>query len=379
MKFRRSAPAALIVMGTVLIAGLTFLSSRLFDGMIAATEQSQFDMMRSIWAFNLKGAESKALSRAELLTDLPSVRKLFIAKDRPALLAETLPMFKVQQEKHGIDQAQFHVLPAVSFLRLHSPEKFGDDLTKFRPMVLAVGQDHQVKKGVAIARSGPAIFGLVPINDDAGNYVGSFEMGIDFGSVLDGLKAAYGIELALFIEEGPLEEFAPGVPKEVFVDENRMGKYLKFHSTNWGLLKQLVSSADLTADAEGIEYSRDAQGLSYGVQLIPVRNSGGVTLGVVALARDFSATRAAAGRSQVMQIATALFAAILLAGLVLIVIRGFLLRPLGVISERFAALASGDSQARVTEQETLCEELQGLGAHHETLRSQAEQRRGVEP
>jgi hypothetical protein len=34
MKFRRSAPAALIVMGTVLIAGLTFLSSRLFDGMI---------------------------------------------------------------------------------------------------------------------------------------------------------------------------------------------------------------------------------------------------------------------------------------------------------------------------------------------------------
>jgi hypothetical protein len=377
MQFRRSAPTILIGAVVVAVAVLTALSMATFRTMIDSTEQAQFDLMRSIWAFNLKGAETRALSRAELVSDLPSVRKLFIAKDRAGLLAETQELFKVQKEKHGIDQAQFHVLPAVSFLRLHAPDKFGDDLTAFRPMVVAIGQDHQVKKGVAIARSGPAVFGVVPINDEQGNYQGSFEMGIDFGSVLDGLKAAYGIEMALFIEEAPLKQFAPGAPNDIYVDENRFGKYLKYHATNWGLLRQLVTSADLGADPEGAQFSRDAQGVPYGVLLVPLRNGAGNQLGVVALAKDFSVTRGAAGRTTVMLIAAALFAIVLLAGVVLVVIRGALLRPLGVIAARYGALASGDTQSSISGEETSCVELQTLAAHHEALRERI-QSKGVE-
>jgi methyl-accepting chemotaxis protein len=376
MKFRRNAPPVLIAAIIAVITMLTVLSASLFDKTIDATEQSQFALMRSIWTFNLKGAEARALARAEMIADLPSVRKLFAAKDRAALLAETQAMFKVQREKHGVDQAQFHLPPAQSFLRLHSPDKFGDDLTKFRPMVLAIGQDHQIKKGVAIARSGPAIFGIVPIHDDTQNYVGSFEMGIDFGSVLDGLKAAYGFELALFVEEGPLKEFAQGVDPAVYVDENRLGKYLKFHSTNWALLRELVSSGDLAANTDGIQYNRDAQGVPYGVLLLPVRNTGGTTLGVIALARDFSGTRATAGRSKITQGASALFGIVLLAGAVLIVIRGFLVRPLSALNERFAALAAGDTETRGSKDERWCEELQSLADNHEALRAQSQRSDG---
>lgn len=370
MKFRRSAPTVLIATAVLVIASLTYISAGRYGALIETTERNQFDLMHAIWTFNLKGAETRALARAEMVADLPSVRKLFIAQDRPALLAETQEMFKVQKEKHGVDQAQFHLPPAQSFLRLHSPDKFGDDLTKFRPMVVAISQDHQVKRGVSIARGGPAIFGIVPINDDAGKYFGSFEMAIDFGSVLDGLKAAYGLELALFIDETPLREFAPGVNQEIYADENRLGKYLKFHSTNWALLKQLVTSGDLSVDGEGNQYSRAAQGVPYGVLLIPVRNPAGTTLGVIALARDFTDSRGAVGRAWVTQIAWAALGLVLFAGVVLIVIRGFLVRPLGVIAERFGSLARGDTGARVSEEEATCDELTALAEHHETLRKQ---------
>ena len=42
--------------------------------------------MRSIVAFNLRGAEDRALARASMIADLPKARALFAAQDRTGLL-----------------------------------------------------------------------------------------------------------------------------------------------------------------------------------------------------------------------------------------------------------------------------------------------------
>lgn len=169
MRFRRDAPVLLISAVVVVIALLSFLSQRLFSGLTSSIEESQLELMGSILDSAVRGAEGRALARAEMIADLPNIRRLFIARDRAGLLAETQAMFKVQKEKHGVDQAQFHLPPAVSFLRIGDPEKFGDDLSAFRPMVVTVNREHTAKKGFAIARSGPAIFGITPIADDQGS------------------------------------------------------------------------------------------------------------------------------------------------------------------------------------------------------------------
>jgi methyl-accepting chemotaxis protein len=372
MTFRRSAPAALIVAAVVVVAVSAVLSNRLFSGLTESVEASQFELMQSIFDSSLSGAEGRALARAEMIANLPTTRRLFAARDREGLVAEYGPMFDVQKEKYGVDQAQFHVPPATSFLRLHDPATHGDDLTNFRPMVVAIGKDHLARKGLAIARSGPAVFGIVPVLDDGGQYAGSFEFGIAFGSILDGLKASYGLEATLFIEEQPLREYAKGVSGEVLSEENRLGKYLKFHSTHWDLMQELVKSGDISTLEEPATYTRTALGVTYGVLLVPLRNTAGQPIGVMAIARDFSGSRAAASRSLVWQTTLALAAIVLLAGAILVVIRGFLLRPLAVIGQRFAALAEGDHEAKIEEPETLGEELQALAAHHERLRREAE-------
>jgi len=369
MTFRRSAPAALIAAVVIVIGGLTILSGRLFSGLTTSVEQNQFQLMQSILETALRNAADEALARADIIAALPTTRAAVAAQDRDKLLAEYAEMFAIQRDRRGVDQAQFHVPPAISLLRLHDPAQHGDDLTRFRPIVAAVNRERAARKGYAIARRGPAIFGVAPIFDAQAAFLGSFEFGLDFGPLIDGLKAAYGLDFALFIEERPLREFARSVDPAVLSDQNRVGRFVLFHTTNRALMRELATDADISVVNEPSRHTRDAQGVPYGVLLVPLRDGAGDSLGVIAAARDFSGSRAAAGRSLIWQICLAVFAIVILAGVVIVVIRGFLLRPLQVISARFAALAAGERTTMGEDTDKFSSEMQRLVDDHERIRA----------
>jgi methyl-accepting chemotaxis protein len=365
MRFGRSAPLALVVAAVVAVGGLSWLTQRLTAGTTDAVEAGQFELMQAIMENALSGAEGKALARAELVASLPTAKAMVAAGDRAGLLAEYGGMYAIQKEKYGVDQAQFHVPPATSLLRLQAPDKFGDDLSKFRPMVVKVNRDHAPAKGFAIARSGPAIFGVAPISDAAGTHVGSFEFGLDFGAVLDGLKASFGLEFALFIEEKPLRDFGTGVDPARLSEQNRVGRFIRWHSTNAGLMTGLAGDGDISVVNEPQRYVREADGATYGVLLVPIKNASGDSLGVVAVARDFSPSRAAAGQNLVWQIAYALFAVLALAVVAVTVVRGMVLRPLSVLDAR---LAEGKPLSEPTD--GFPDEIERLAARIEALKAE---------
>lgn len=370
MSFRKSAPAVLIAAVIVVIAAVTFISDRLFSGLTASIEDSQFQLMQSILDSGLNKAGDEALARAEIVAMLPTTKQLVAAQDRQKLLAEYAEMFAAQKQRRGIDQAQFHVPPAVSLLRLHNPTSFGDDLSRFRPIVAAVNRDQTPRKGYAIANAGPAIFGVAPVSDAQGKHVGSFEMGLEFGPLLDSLKAAYGLDFSLYIEEKPLREFARSINPAVLSDQNRVGRFIRVHSTNAGLLKTLAADEDLSGAKESAKYTRDAQGQPYGVLLVPLRDGAGEQLGVIAVARDFSGSRAAAGRSLVWQICLGIFAVIILSGMIIVVIRGFLLRPVDVLDQRLTALTAGERTAMLEPTDKFPAEIQSLAEHVARLQTE---------
>jgi methyl-accepting chemotaxis protein len=371
--FRRAAPKALIIIVIAVVVTLAFLSNRLFRNLTSAVEQNQFDLMRTILRSSLRAAEDRAMARAEMIGNLPKVRDLFAKRDREGLLAECGPMFEIQKSKYGVDQMQFHLPNAVSFLRLHAPTQHGDDLSKFRPMVVAVNTDRVARKGLVVARTGPAIFGVVPMSDPAGGHAGSLDVGMDFNPILDGLKATYQLELALFIAEEPLRKFATGLPGDVLTEENRRGKFVKFHSTHWALMKDLATEADvINVTEEG--YTRKLRGITYGALILPLRDPAGEQLGLLVVAKDFSASRAASGRSLVWQSLLALFAIVTLAVAIIVVIRGFLLRPMQMIDERFRSLADGDNSRPIEHPEMLCQEMRDLATTYGRLRKSDEEK-----
>jgi HAMP domain-containing protein len=349
------------------------ISNLLFSGITTSVEKHQFALVKSIIEFNLKSAEGKALARAAMIADAPKAKALFAARDRAGLLAEYQPMFQIQNEKYGVDQAQFHLPDNISFLRLHNPEKFGDDLTKTRPMVVAANRDQSSKKGFAISRTGPAIFGVVPMFDANRKHIGSFEIGIAFEGILDSLKAAYGFDLAVFIKEEALKAQALGIEPGIYSDQNRLGQYIRYHSTNAALIKGVVADSDLNASDGGM-YVREALGGIYGVVVVPLRNIKGDALGRMVAAIDLGDLHAAQDHSLVWQMLMALFAIVFMAGFILVVIRGVLLRPLQALTANFTRLADGDINSEASTPEHLCEELEALAVQYERLADSAKEK-----
>lgn len=367
MKFRVNGLIAVVIAIGVGLATAASLTASLFSTMTNDVEARQFTLMRQIIETALNDAGGKALARAELIADLPAVKTLFAAQDRDGLMGELGPMFATQKGRHGVGQAQFHLMPAISFLRLNDPKNFGDDLSSFRPMVVATNKNVVPMKGVTIARKGPAIFGITPVFDLAGKHIGSFEIGLDFGPMIANLKTSYNTDFAVFIDEKPLRNFATGVDPERLGDENRVGRYIRFETTNSALMTELVKPDDIAALNEPRTYIRTVNGMTQGILLYPVNNVSGTHIGVIAAASDFSASRGAANQTLVWQIAISIITFVMLAGFVIVIIRGYIVRPLQILDKHYSSIASPEPMGSIEDAENFPQEMQGLVGLYEKI------------
>ncbi len=377
MKFRYNAPAILITAVLIVITTISVVSTLIAHRMTASAEERQFELMAKAMNSRLKEAENRATAGAEMIAALPKVKQLFAERKREELLAATGAVYAIQREKYGMSQAQFHLPDITSFLRVHNPSKFGESLSHYREMVVDVNRNKAIRKGIEITTSGIAIFGTVPMTDEKGAHTGSFEMGLEIGPLLDELKKDYGFEIALLIDEKILRETATSLKGDVFNEQNRVGKFVKFYTTHPELSRALLSANDVNI-AEDTHFMRESSGVAYGVQLLPVYNYAKKPIGVIAITDDFSATRAADGAALVWQVLLALISIVLLTGVIHAVIRGLLLKPLKVLGDHMDALASGDSSQRIEYADSFCEEMQHLADNYELLRVRAEKSDQVE-
>jgi methyl-accepting chemotaxis protein len=367
MRFGRRATALLIGTAILILTTVAVVGNALTTHLLETAHEGDYELMRQVLANSLRSAEDKALVRAELVESIPSVHQAFLAGDRARLLAECKPMFDEQSEKYGLDQSQFHTPGGVSFLRLHKPELFGDAQVSYRQMLNDVHQNKVLRKGVVITKAGPAVSGIVPIFGEGGKFAGSFEMGLELDPVLDRMKEAYGIEAAVFFEEKQLKEIATDLPGDVISPKNRVGKYIRYHATHVQLATALVQDRDVEI-TEPKHYVRSVAGTPWGVQLVPLYNYANKQIGVVSLSMSFAADKRDANRARVWLSLTTVVGILIMSGMVLIVIRGLLLRPLAVISQRFEALASGDASQPAPPTDGEVDELQSLAQSYERIR-----------
>ncbi|WP_346351507.1 methyl-accepting chemotaxis protein [Oceanimonas sp. AH20CE76] len=108
----------------------------------------------------------------------PDVQQRFASADRAGLSEQFLPVFQRLQQHYGVAQFQFHTAPATSFLRLHKPEKYGDDLSRLRATIVAVNQSRAPVRGLDGGVAGIGIRGLSPISQ-YGQHLGSVEFGLN--------------------------------------------------------------------------------------------------------------------------------------------------------------------------------------------------------
>jgi len=136
---------------------------------------------------------------AYIIANTPSIQRLFAQGKREELYKEVEKIWEGLRDKFGMKSFHFHKPPAVSFLRVHKPSKFGDDLSSFRFTVLEANQKRRIVTGVEKGKNGFVIRGVVPVYDENGNHIGSVELGFSVDkSLLSFLKEKFGGEWFLY-------------------------------------------------------------------------------------------------------------------------------------------------------------------------------------
>ncbi|AFG36523.1 cache domain-containing protein [Spirochaeta africana] len=126
-----------VTAAVLLISGFQLLQQlRENRQQLAAANQQLFTQLEESWETSLQ-AELDALSMAlHALTMNDELIELFAADERQQLYQNLQGFNQVLEDDYGIAQFQFHRPPAESFLRMHLPDVYGDDLSGFRATVV---------------------------------------------------------------------------------------------------------------------------------------------------------------------------------------------------------------------------------------------------
>jgi methyl-accepting chemotaxis protein len=207
MRFDRFPIGVRIIAGFVAMLLLAvaiivpFLLNRL-DGVIQEAEQRELRSLQGNLIAALDAERRRGNAMGALVAMIPEVQQAFAEQDRNRLAELFVPGFKTLKAEYGIAQFQFHTPPATSFLRVHGPEKFGDDLSGFRQTVVETNRSKQPISGLERGVYGLGVRSLYPVQWQ-GQHIGSLEFGMSFGQdFFERFEEQYGAGAALRLREG---------------------------------------------------------------------------------------------------------------------------------------------------------------------------------
>jgi methyl-accepting chemotaxis protein len=250
----------------------------------------------------------------------------------------------IQRDEFGVRECQFHLPPAISFIRMYDiTAGHGEDLSSFRPMILAVNHDKEPQRGIEIGRRGLSIRGIYPL-EDAKGHIGSVEIGMSFSPVLNETKATTGYDVAVFVSDPLMTKVATLIPRP---DAERIvGDMQMTEATNWAFLKPLVSASLLAQGRDVAFETPTVNDIPYGIVLVPMLDYKGQNIGVLVAARSFEEYRTQARWALTRSLAMAGLQIILLAGVLLLVVNAMLLKPLMEIAK--IGVANEDEAEKAT-------------------------------
>ena len=313
-----------VVLAVSVIAGVVATTAAnlwLASRMTMQAAQHELEVLEEFFVGQIHDDAQRALSMADGIALNTAVQDAFAAGDRDALARMLVPGFAQLKQKHAVVQMQFHTAPATSFLRVHAPQKFGDDLSSFRFTVVEVNKTHKPIFGLEYGVEGLGIRGVVPVMHD-GRQIGSVEVGTSFGKpFFDAFKRATGADVAFFLKT------ADG--------------FHTFAST-FAVLPQITGEQMTAAMARKSDpILVTLAGVDHALILAPVHNYRGDPIGFHMLAIDRSIFTAALRQAQVVSggIGVLVLVTTLLLGSMMN--RG-IVRPLRALTDGMRKLAGGD-------------------------------------
>jgi diguanylate cyclase (GGDEF)-like protein/PAS domain S-box-containing protein len=123
---------------------------------------------------------------------------------RKALYTLLLPSYDNLGQEY-FRQVQYHFADGTSFLRMHKPERFGDDLLAVRPSVRIANKEQRFVEGFEVGRDYHAFRQVFPLSKDE-KHLGTVEVSEPFYVISKALRQAYPKEYFLILKKELLLE-----------------------------------------------------------------------------------------------------------------------------------------------------------------------------
>ena len=135
---------------------------------------------------------------------------------------------------------------------------------------------------------------------------------MSFSPVLENLKKNAGFEAGVFVDALMMADIANLLPKP---DAERMvGSYQNVESTNWKVVRPMVSGDILNEAKDVVTRIKTVDGVDYGMVAVPLLDYKGGRIGAIVAVKRFEDYQAMQGAALVRAIAFAALQAIILAG-----------------------------------------------------------------
>lgn len=311
---------AVIVISLLLVGGLSYRNQR---NLILEDEAQEFKKIDMIVQTSIEEYLNRSAAVAASLAYNPEVARLLSERDREGLFRLVGPVYK-QLKEQGVEQMQFHLAPATSFLRINAPGKFGDDLSGFRKTVVEANKSLKPVVGIEAGVTGWGFRAVMPVYFNNAP-VGTVETGMNFDKV--------------FLEKQLKAKFP--------------GEYYCYELNPDGTDKLLAATADEDLLALPVDTARQvaASGaMSYGYSnngekayvAVPVRDYSGQVKALIKVVLDRQNTLAQLQKNMLITCVLSAGVLVLAVFLILLVMKRQLVNPIYQLLEKMEQVAQGD-------------------------------------
>lgn len=141
--------------------------------------------------------------RAERFTQSTEIQLFLKQRDRKKMYNYLQPEWDLflHEAKPNFTIMHVHLNDGTTFLRMHKPEFFGDNLKDLRPMLKEVHHSHEPMSSYEAGKHGMYYRHITPLFDREQNYLGAFELGIDLTFITHTLQEITGFTGLVFIKD----------------------------------------------------------------------------------------------------------------------------------------------------------------------------------
>lgn len=339
MKLSQKILGPTLAVFIAVLIGLFAYSYSMNQASNKARDNQSYQQAEKIFNAEIESQGRLALGLAMEAANDPSIQKAFSVRDRQRLTELTLNTYNTLHQQLDLWRYQYHLPPAIAFLQLQDLDKFGEDMSSYRNMVIDANNRKLPISGLELGRDSLGLWGVSPVFYN-GQHIGSVEFGMNVDETfLKKLRAGYGYEWRILIRRASLTNidssgfvpFAEGPNPDLLLlaatDD------LPYATTEFydGVLAGPSNSINVHDDSNQ----------NYGIHGFLLEDASDRTIGVVEVLSDLEPARNAQYLRilfGILAIATALAAS----SAILLISTRQALKPLTELNQSAIAIANGD-------------------------------------